>query len=324
MDHELKKFLSSCSEMNFGVVKRGEGQNTLFRKFHAEITSLCNSLPESVRGDALFFLMKYLGMRFDGEFNFFGNYFTPSWSIVYWLIQSRANDRVLSRDDILNATTAHAMALLLHPLDDHLNDGQLPVSHLSLLIRSQAWMIMNTALDQLARGVDGGREIVRGFMDDYYSSIDHSEEVETLDNYIDLFRKQMATLLTVPALMTRKVAASEKAARDIQTALESFGVAWRLLDDVKDLETDMMKGDHSAIYTCLPEEMRLRWNMDAADKRGARADAILDHILKNGVVIKIKKRMRAELRTAARIAEDRKMRGLAEEFRSLALPLENP
>ena len=60
------------------------------------------------------------------------------------------------RDDDHNAKVAHAMALFPHPLDDHLNDGQLATSHLTLLLRSQAWALMTNALKRLADGVEEG------------------------------------------------------------------------------------------------------------------------------------------------------------------------
>lgn len=318
MEDKIEKFLSECSELNFGVVELSGEQEEFFRKFHREIASLCDSLPESTRVDALLFLVEYLGMQFDGEFNFFKNYHASAWSIIFWLTRYGDDDGALSQEDIRNAIKAHSMALLLHPLDDHLNDGQLDATHLNILIRSQAWMNMNTALNRFADGVDRGREIIDGFLDDYYSSIDDSGDIETLDYYCDLFRKQMATWLTTPVLIAKKIAADEDFARDIRNAYGSFGVAWRLLDDIKDLETDMMEGEHSSIYLCLPGKIRRMWNRDAAEKRGGLSDAILDHILRHDVVDRIEERMRKELDTAARIAEGRNMIGLSEEFRRLS------
>ncbi len=331
MDHAIEKFISRCSEMNFGKAPLSEEQKTFFRTFHGEIPALCNSLPESTRSDALFFLMEYLGVRLDREFNFFLNYYSPAWSIIYWLAQTGNGGAQPSREDMRLAITAHSMALLLHPLDDHLNDGQLPATHLNLLIRSQAWMTMVVALNHLADGVEGGREMVDRCIDDYYSGINHAEEMETLDAYCDLFRKQMATWMAAPVLLTKKISDGEKFTheftreftRDIQSAYGSFGVAWRLLDDIKDLETDMLEGARTAVYMGLPEEFRRRWRRGPEKKDVERAGPILEYILKHGVVERIKERMREELASAERITEALAMKGLAGEFRSLSAPLES-
>ena len=71
------------------------------------------------------------------------------------------------------------MALLLHSLDDHLNDNEMPVTHLTLLIRSQSWMIMNNALKQLAGKVNNGYKIIQRFLDKYYSGMQSSENIES-------------------------------------------------------------------------------------------------------------------------------------------------
>jgi hypothetical protein len=115
--------------------------------------------------------MRYSRISFGPEPNFFRNYYAPTWSIIYWLIQSCPSDKGLEQKDIKNAITAHAMAMSLHSLDDHLSDGEMTVTHLALLLRSQLWMIMNNALNSLADGVDGGKQIIQGFINDYYSSI---------------------------------------------------------------------------------------------------------------------------------------------------------
>ena len=85
--------------------------------------------------------------------------------------QQAGRQPLLTAADRSNARTAHAMALFLHLLDDHLNDGQLPASHLLLLLRSQAWWRMKTALNQMVADVATGERIVNDAFDAYYGSI---------------------------------------------------------------------------------------------------------------------------------------------------------
>jgi hypothetical protein len=326
MQDKLKHLLPSCSEIEFGVVNLSQGEKKFRSEWNNETILLYKSLPKSTQTDAILFFMRYLKTQFGQELNFFRNYYVPTWSIVYWLIQSGPNDKGLGKTYIENAKTAHSMAILLHYLDDHLTDNEMPVTHLALLLRSQSWMIMNNALNSLAVGVDGGDEIVQGFIDDYYSSICGSAEIESLDAYCDLFRKQMATGFIAPVLMTKKMTTNGEFTTAIQTAYGSFGIAWRLLDDIRDIETDMMKGVHSSIYICLPEDIKNLWDKNSGekiDKNSGYAKVILDCIVETSVIDRIKERICSELESAASIADRCNMTGLAGEFRCLLKPLKN-
>jgi hypothetical protein len=216
--------------------------------------------------------------------------------------------------------------MFLHALDDHLSDGQLPVTHLALLTRTQSWMIMNRAFERLARGVPKGTAIVCDFIDDYYSSIGTSDEMESLDRYCAFFRKQMATWLIVPVLMAKRMYAKEEFARTVQAVYSSFGIAWRLLDDLQDIEKDMMKGIHSSLYTCLPGGIRKVWNRvkeEKADGNGGSAGQVLNYVLANRIIDRIRQRICGELESAASKADSCDMTGFADELRCLLRPLRN-
>jgi len=326
MEDRIEDLLSFCSAIDFGPVSISEGQKEFRRELNNEIFSLCRSLPQSTQTEGLLSIMRYWGMPFDQEFNLFRYYYVPSWSIIYWLIRSAPTSKGLGEVVIRNAKTAHSMAMFLHPLDDHLNDNEISATHLTLLLRSQSWMLMNHALYALADGVDGGNEIVRSFINDYYSSIRSSEEVESLDSYCDIFRKQMATWFMAPALMTKRMTSDAEFTNAILTAYGSFGIAWRLLDDIKDLKADMMQGKHSSIYVCLPEETRDGWGQDTEEKAIAISDhtkVILNYILENGVIDRVRERICSELESAASLVGCYDMTGLADEFRCLLRPLKD-
>lgn len=323
---DLFYLLLSCSKIDFGAVNLSDAQKKFCSELHNEVISLCNDLPESTHRDALRFFKNYFPATFGQEFSFFMNYYVPSWSIIYWLIRSVSKGKGLEQEDMQNGKKAHAMALFLHPLDDHLNDGQLPATHLTVLLRSHAWMIMNAALNRLGHGVDGGEEIVRGFMNDYYSSIRGSRDILSLEGYCDHFRKQMATWLIVPVLMAKKMNTNEEFANAIETAYGSFGIAWRLLDDIKDIETDMIKGNKSSIYICLPEDIKSYWEKKSGeelDQKNGYLEVIWDYILENSVIERIRETICSELGSAASIADDCNMTNWADECRSLSRPLRN-
>ena len=326
MEYKVEDLLSFCSEIDFGAVNFSNGEKEFCRELNNEVISLCKSLPESTQTDALLFFMRYFRIPFGQELSIFMNYYVPAWSIIYWLIQSATEGKELEQRYKQNAKIAHSMALFLHPLDDHLNDGQLPATHLTLLLRSQAWTIMNNALSSLADEVDGGGEIVEGFLDNYYSSIKSSQEIVSLDIYCDHFRKQMATWLIVPVLLTKKMAINDQFTDAIQTAYGSFGIAWRLLDDINDIQIDMMKGSHSSIYVCLPEDIKNYWDKHSGerlDNKSGYFKVVLNCILENSVIGRVRERICSELESAASIADGHNLTGLAHEFRCLLNPLKN-
>ncbi|MFC1581041.1 hypothetical protein ACFL4N_09075, partial [Thermodesulfobacteriota bacterium] len=327
MDGRVQDFLAYCSKIDFGPVNLSKEEKKIYEEFNRENILLCDSLPKSIRDRTKKFLKEYSGIEKDTEddkSDFFKKYHAPAWSIIYWLTHPKLANDHLSEEDVKNAITAHTMALNLHSLDDHLNDGQIPTNHITLLLRSESWSRMTTAFDHLAAGEKAQMKIVKNFINDYYSSICGPEAVDSLDSYCDLFRRQMATWLMVPVLIANKVSDNLEFPDAVQSAYESFGIAWRLLDDLQDILIDLITDSHSAVYILLPEDMRRLWDnifRDVSTIKIDHANDILDYIQANGIVEHLQKRACSELESAAVIAEGFKMKGLAEEFRCLAKPL---
>jgi hypothetical protein len=326
MEDEFEDLLSSCSAIDFGSIDISPEEEEFCSDLNREIILLCKSLPESAQTDALLFLMNYSRISFGEDLDFFKHYYAPVWSVLYWLIRRSQEGEGLEQIEMRNAKTAHSMAMFLHSLDDHLNDNQLPASHMALLLRSQSWMIMRQALSSLADKVDGGEEIVQSFIGDYYSGICGSTKIDSLGNYCDLFRKLMAMGLIVPALITRKISSDEGFTDAVLKAYGSFGIAWRLLDDLQDIREDMAKGVYSSVYVCLPEKLRDSWNGDGEEKKdwnGGYSRLVLSYVRENGVIDRIRDRIYSELEFAVSTANRCRMSGLAGEFRALLRPLEN-
>jgi len=326
MGNATNTFLSSCSKIDFGIIDISGQKKCFYQKFNAQIISLCDTLPESVQTDALLFFMNYSGLSIGQELTFFKNYYTPSWSIVFWLTRFFPDNNRSFREKTKAAITAHSMAMILHSLDDHINDGELRASHLTLLLRSQAWMMMIDSLKSLSGGANNSKRIISDFIDDYYSGILASDDPETLDNYCTLFKKQMATWLIVPVLLSKIINKDDSFSNDVQAAFESFGIAWRLLDDINDIHLDMKNGTHSAVYICLPGEAKKLW--DQNKKNGLSAedashDTILNHIINTRLIEKIHKKICRELQSAVLISEKINLVGLADELRCLLSPLKD-
>jgi hypothetical protein len=305
--------------VRFGQVTLTEDATVFRHAMNREMMRFFRSLPPSTHTDAVVFCLQHFRTPLFPAFDYFRNYPSPAWSVIHWIERHGVGRLPPAPEEAGLARTAHAMALFLHPLDDHLNDGQLPATHLHLLLRSQAWLRMHTALERLAIRVPGGAALVRGFIDAYYASIGSPPAIPTLDGYSAHFRNQMATGLMVPVLMA-KMAAGDAFAAAIETAYHAFGLAWRLLDDLQDMAADMASGSHSAIYFCLPAAIQKQWDQPSRRADRARKDAIRTAVKKGGILDSITAQIRTELIQAASAMDGVQISGLAEELRGLARP----
>ena len=319
-----EQIISDWGRIEFGKVILTNGAEAFCEEWNRDIILFCKSLPKSTQTDAILFFMKHSGMALNGKIDFFRTYYPPTWSIIYWLTQSRNSVQKLSEDDIQNAKACHCMAMFLHAVDDHLKDGQLPASHLAILLRSQAWVIMTSAMQSLATGINEGSRIAEGYIDHYYTSIRNTGHIETVNDFCDLFREQMATGMIAPILMTKKMGYDDSFSTALETAYGSFGVAWRLIDDLKDIGEDMKNGTRSAVYYYLPNKLRQKWDKIPGIETQVRAGLLEDisnHIVETGIAEKLIRRICNALREAISLAEECDLQGWGNEMRVLVKPL---
>lgn len=150
-------------------------------RLNQQVTGLCRSLSPCMRVGAIMFLMEYMHINVGDTLDYFKQYYPPSWSIVHWLANVHNKLVMISDDYVDSLLGCQAMAMLLHSLDDHLVDGDVPLSHMTLLIRSQAWLRMNECINRFCAGVQDGIETARGLIDDYYVGIMEVEVPSSLD-----------------------------------------------------------------------------------------------------------------------------------------------
>jgi hypothetical protein len=272
----------------------------------------------------MFFFMKYAGIALGEPLDFFRHYQRPVWSVLYRLACLPGAAAALPVNDQDAAVRAHAMAMLLHSLDDHLVDGQVPVTHLALLARGQAWRMMADSIDRFCHGNPDALDTAGGLIDDYITSVSTPDVPRSLDRYCALFHGQAATGLIIPLLIARKIGVDEQFTSGLRSAYESFGIAWRLLDDIQDLEADLAKGGHGAVYACLDNDGRALWDSmqnvsgPAADQT---AEQLFTKIRDASILETIARRMMSELDHAADSAQKIGLSGLAAEYRTLAGPV---
>jgi hypothetical protein len=313
-----------CASTDFGNIIPASGREEFYRRLNNTILDLVRSVPRSVQADAMIFVMSYAGLRIGDELDFFRGYYPPIWSCLYWIVQQCDDDHP-AFEMVCRAIEAHGLAMMLHSLDDHLNDGEVPTTHLTLLLRSQAWMLMNGLLNRLSSAVPAGVELVSNFMHEYYAAIGSKVDVEDLAGYCAKIEKQMATGLIVPSILAR-MAEVQNPLRSgleagVRASLVRFGSAWRLLDDIRDLEDDMRSGCRTGVYFALPAEGRLLWDNNESETMKNRIAILINMIYEKDIIGCIIKKIVDELAAAASHADEAGLRGLAAEYHALAQPL---
>ncbi|MBT4638573.1 MAG: hypothetical protein HOC09_07085 [Deltaproteobacteria bacterium] len=325
MKSGYKELLSKYSTLDFGDINLQDEEQIFGGRLDHEMLNLCQLLPKSLQSNALLHIMQHFGGRLQPEIDIIRHYYyIPAWSIIYWLTLPNPGVLKLNDEEINQAITAHTMALFLHAFDDHLTDGEIPVSHLALQLRSQSWILMMDALYGLAIGIQGGPRIVDSLIDDYYSGIESNKKAVTLDEFGALFMKQMTTWMIVPILLTKRATKNDGFVDAIQSIFGSFGFAWRLLDDIKDIESDFNSSSESAIYISLSDEMKKLWKPTSPGnlaEKNIRFETVMDYIVENRTIEKIVQRIIIELESAASRAEYINMTGFARELACLAQPL---
>lgn len=328
-DHE---YLLTC--VHFGQPSLDEYTASFYTLMNEAITKLVRSLPRPVQTSAMIFFMQHAGIEVGQPLDFFRNFYSPVWSSVPHIIQKNKG-AIVPDEFIYNAAIAHSMIMLLHSLDDHISDGQIIPDHLTHLIRSQGWKIFWDTVSILCSIVRNGMDTVNTYIDRYYASIIPHKSCADLEEYISVFRDQMATALIVPLLAVHYIGGGTSLKESVRASLESFGVAWRILDDIHDINDDLNSGRISAVTLCLPEEERSLWkpspkaDTSNADKKTTIHDynerfRLLESIIQNEEVIAaLVKRIVSQLQLAAQYAEDAGLPGLAMEMRELLMPLTN-
>jgi hypothetical protein len=303
--------------VNFGRVSLSTEQTSMLSLMNRQIIELCRALPEPLRGSALLTIQRhYTGFQLSNLVNFFTKFYTPSWSIIYWMQQHST----LQTRELEAALSAQAMAYFLHMLDDHISDGQIAPSHLLLQVRTQAWMKFTQETGFLADCLPNGETIIHSLLARYFSGVHCPTPVVGLDAYCELFRKQLSTTLIAPMLVAHRTGCDAIA---IQSAYEAFCIAWRLLDDLRDCSSDAFSGELSAVYHLLSPEFQLVWLGCGGKNHHAPEWRILQqHLEETKLLSTLVNYVLLWLREAQQTAESISLKNYASELRQLACPLE--
>ncbi len=307
MPRRKKDIFDRVADLDFGPVALCADRLALYERLNATIPALCRGLPSSLNAEGLLFMMSYCGLPLGAPLEFFHAYYPPCWTLLHW-ISGGKND-----DALEYAVRAHAMAMLLHSFDDHLNDGLIKPTHLNLLIRSQAWVVLRDAIGALTHD----RTEIDDILDEYYRAITDSKVHDRVDTYLSEFMSQMATGLIAPMLLARHRDISPRSLDGLLWAYRHFGAAWRVLDDMHDMEIDCDAEVHGAVYLLMHDKARLVWNAGTNRTRKAVTEAIVS----SGAFAASIEEVLDRLSRGTRAAMDAGYPGYAAELEELASPV---
>ena len=318
MKNDTGSLISIMKGISFGAVELTPEEISFYSRLNGSILELVRSLPDSVQGQGLMRIMGYCRLVPGQDLDFFRNYHVPSWSAVLHLLRGH-NASPPESGMVRAAVAGQAMAMFLHSLDDHLCDSEMETTHLILLIRSQAWRLMVDSMKHMAAAASCDEEEISRCLDTYYSSISTEPECGSVESYLSLFRKQMATWTIVPFMAAMKSSGGDREySAAAVSAYENFGRAWRILDDVNDAEEDLAAGRRSTIYHMLPEALRLLWDGERSEH--ARNE-IISCIYKDGYLDRAVAMARLELEDGALTLSDLGLQELSAQMKCLAGPL---
>ncbi|MCU0848371.1 MAG: hypothetical protein MUD12_10835 [Spirochaetes bacterium] len=318
MKFRRDKYFAKLKNLSFGAVEISDRMKCAYKHLNKSLLSLCKDLPLSVQAEAINFLMSYAKISPGEPFDFFKKYYIPAWSVICHA-SGGARPGIDGNPEAADAIRGQAMSMFLHSLDDHVNDGDMRATHLILLIRSAAWSALSECISRLSESDDSSKKTAGDLIDLYYEGICSCEETDGLEQYLRLFKKQMATWLIMPLISARR-SMGDGRLEDLRAAYESFGMAWRILDDLNDLDSDIIHSERSAAYHILPGDGKKLWS-GAAGGKGKNLDRLVDIMYENQTAEILVLRAEKELASAAGLAERIGLGGLASEYDSLRRPL---
>jgi hypothetical protein len=312
--------LAKCKKLCFGGISLDESEKKFSTQLNMQMLELCRTLPSSVQTKALFFLMEYVKTDLTERFDFFKYYYSPLWTILHWLLKQLFREKT-NQDVYEEALCGHAMAMFLHSLDDHLNDGETRVSHLLLLLRSQAWIRLKTSVARICKGLSMNMERPEKLIDEYYSGVCSESDPESLGEYVRLFKKQMSTVLIFPLLIAERILNIDDLINCVRLCQEEFCTAWRFVDDISDIEADAMRGVHTSVYVELPQNGKDIWNslggVHTTNDRDDSLDALSKIIIEHSILARLMIQVHDCLESAKINAQRCGFTRLAEEYNEL-------
>jgi len=302
------------SDLDFGAVAVGEGLANLKKDLHQALLDSFSSIPDSFQAEMHELLDAYCGTRQD----FYRLFYVPVWSFLHWIPYPRSVDES-GYGTVRLAVQAHALSLFIHLWDDHLSDSQLPPDMLRIHSRTTAWQQFVASAHELCRDFGLDPNQVEWACSTYLKATHRPIMCLDLTEYEEQFRKEVAIWTLVPRLVGSSL--QPEAGEALSRIIEQFAIAWRIIDDIQDIHSDIAGHKKTAVWMELPVEGRLVWescrkSIAACGELPPEEWSLLTrHILESGCLDRLLQRIQLLLRGSADAAR-------AQGWHSLAVELE--
>jgi hypothetical protein len=313
--------IEACQQINFATIPLDSDQLVALDGLNRQLIPFCKSLPPALQPGAIFAIQQHFtGFQLGNLQRFFTKFYAPSWTLLGWMGQcSDASPTGLTATELQQAINLQGMAYFLHMLDDHLADGQIPISHLLLQLRTQAWMRFTQGAEALLPSSSAQDKLIYCWINRYFSGIQGADSVENLADYCEQFRQQLSTTLVLPMIVADRTGHNST---KVQASYEAFCIAWRLLDDLRDCQDDARAGELSGIYYLLPPDLRQQWQDCQGVERDSEAWLQMAAALEqSGVLQQLVAEIVDWLALAQTTARQANLPGYAQELQQLAIPL---
>lgn len=262
----------------------------LYKALNLEILKVCKDLPESLKIPATMHLMA--GGRQPGRpYDFCGDFPVPLWSILRTIHAEKPGGSTMPPGDSTGSTgcasqpellktaiTTQAMAFLLHLIDDHLSDGQVPADILLLQLRTVVWNRFHSGVTHLSQQTERPHSTIQRWVDWYFESTYQPAPPRNLDEYLELSSRQMAIWAVAPALLHLGIGGAFEQTERIREFVESVTLAWRLIDDLQDWQEDAQAGQQAALYFHSSPSTQSRLDAVRLEPGSHQRDAALDEL----------------------------------------------
>jgi len=245
-------------------------------RLEAKLALAVGDLPPAMAKEAAGELKMYAGHRP----RFIDLFYVPIWSFLHWIPVAHPG---MDAGALEKAQEAHALSLFLHLWDDHLSDAQLLPNLMRLQLRAVAWERYCAAVRSLAAMVPGGDEIATRLIHGYLTSCHQPPPATDQKSFSDRFIQQIGIWLVVPTLLGHLTGGPNRA-RELCAVIEAFAVAWRMIDDVQDIDKDIVSGQQNAVWFELNAPGRQAWEYcRIASAGGARPEPTTWQIATNTI-----------------------------------------
>lgn len=297
----------------FGVPAMAPEILALRTDLQARLHRALAHLPPVMRQEGVGMIEAYSGEATE----FYRLFYQPVWSFLHW-VAARATPSIppSAMDD---ACTAQALGLFLHLWDDHLCDGQLQTTQLSLQVRTDAWVAYLAAARRLAQHVGAPQRLVDDHVATYLTAIHIPERIDSLVDFCGRFERQIAIWTLVPHLLGPAIGGTQ-VGDDLAHMLTAFANAWRVMDDIQDVDDDVLAGIESAVWQVLDAAGRQAWaachvqSKPLGQLHAASWLALQEHINDSGCMTELLASTDGWLETAAALAKKNRWPELAEEI----------